>query len=77
MEDHTTKEATTTLNLHKQNTATYTSALINPPAHTNPKIAARQFLIEGVKNFKFAHLDNTQLKTKLNKILSLLELPSG
>ena len=82
-EDHTAEEATTTLNPHKQITMTDASALINPPAHANPKIAARegikarQFLIEGVENSKLAHLDNIQLKTKLNKILSELELPSG
>ena len=82
-EDHTAKEATSTLNPCRQNTTTYASVLINPPAHANPKIAARegikarQFLIEGVKNSNFAHLDNTQIKTELNKILSELELPSS
>ena len=83
MEDYTTKKATSTLNPHRQNTTTYASVLINLLAHANPKIAARegikvrQFLIERVKNSKFAHLDNTQLKTELNNILSELELPSS
>jgi hypothetical protein len=61
----------------------YASALINPPAHANPKIAARegirarQFLIEGIKNSKFSHLDQIQLTTELNKILAEAGLPKG
>jgi hypothetical protein len=57
--------------------------LINPPAHANPRIAARecikarQFAIEGLKNSKFSHLDNLQLKTEFNKIFSELGFPTG
>ena len=57
--------------------------LINPPAHANPRVAARegikarQFAFEGVKNSKFSHLDSTQLKTELNKILLGLGLTAG
>ena len=64
-------------------TNSYASALINPPAHANPKIAARkgikarQFLIKGLKESKFSHLDSFQLKTELNKILPELGLPTG
>jgi hypothetical protein len=61
----------------------YASALINPPAYANPRVAARegikarQFLIAGIKNSKFSHLDMFQLKTELNKILSDLGLTAG
>jgi hypothetical protein len=71
-------QATPTLN-----TRSYASILINPPAHANPRIAAkegikaRQFAIEGIKNSKFSHLDNIQLKAELNKILLALGLSSG
>jgi hypothetical protein len=66
-----------------QNTRSYASILINPPAHANPRIAARegikarQFAIEGIKNSKFSHLDNAQLKVELNKILLATGIPSG
>ena len=62
---------------------TYASALINPPSHANPRVAARegirarQFAVEGVKSSKFSHLDNLQLKTELNKILADLGLAMG
>jgi hypothetical protein len=64
-------------------TNSYASALINPPAHANPRVAARegikarQFLIQGLKESKFSHLDSFQLKTELNKILPEVGLPTG
>jgi hypothetical protein len=60
-------------------TNTYASMLINPPAHANPRIAAkegikaRQFMMEGIGNSKFSHLDNTQLKAVINDILAGLD----
>ena len=65
------------------NPSTYASVLINPPAHANPRIAARegikarQFAIRGIKNSKFSHLDNLKLKAEINKIVAGLGLPSG
>ena len=65
------------------NPNSYASVLINPPAHANPRVAARegikarQFMLEGIKNSKFSHLDTFQLKTELNKIISDLGLTSG
>lgn len=62
---------------------TYASVLVSPPAHANPRVAARegikarQFMLEGIKNSKFSHLDSSQLKFELNKILTELEPPSG
>ena len=62
---------------------TYASILVNPPAHANPKVAARegirarQFMLDGIKNSKFSHLDTSQLKTELNKFLTELGLQSG
>ena len=67
----------------RPSTHTYASVLISPPAHANPRVAARegikarQFAIVGIKNSKFSHLDFTQLKTELNKILTDLEIPTG
>ena len=64
-------------------TNSYASALINPPAHVNPKVAARegikarQFLIQGLKESKFSHLDSFQLKSELNKILPEIGLLTG
>jgi hypothetical protein len=61
----------------------YASVLVSPPAHANPRIAARegikarQFMIEGIKNSKFSHLDTLQLKAELNKILFNAGLNSG
>jgi len=66
-----------------QQTNTYASMLINPPAHANPRVAARegikarQFLIEGIKNSKFSHLDIAHLKTEINTMLSDSGLPTG
>ena len=63
--------------------ASYASILVNPPAHANPRVAAkegikaRQFLIEGMKNSKFSHLDTLQLKALLNNLISELGLQSG
>jgi hypothetical protein len=68
---------------NRQPTNSYASILVNPPAHANPRIAAkegikaRQYLIEGVKNSKFSHLDNIQLKKELNNILSELDHSTG
>jgi hypothetical protein len=68
---------------HRQPANSYASALVNPPAHANPRIAAkegikaRQFLMEGINNSKFSHLDNVQLKTTINNFLSDLDQPSG
>ena len=62
---------------------TYATALINPPPHANPKIAARegikarQFLLEGIKDTKFSHLDTFQLKSELNKILTEMGSDKG
>ena len=67
----------------RQPTNTYASVLINPPAHANPRVAARegikarQFAFEGIKNSKFSHLDSMQLKVELNKILLDLGLSTG
>ena len=67
----------------RQPTSSYASVLINPPAHANPRVAARegikarQFAIGGIKNSKFSHLDCTQLKLELNKIILDLGLTSG
>ena len=66
-----------------RNTSTYASVLVNPPAHANPRVAARegikarQFMLEGIKSSKFSHLDLLQLKAELNKILADLEPPPG
>ena len=67
----------------KAQSNTYASILVNPPAHANPRVAARegirarQFLLEGIKNSKFFHLDNLQLKVELNKFLSDLDPLAG
>ena len=61
----------------------YASVLVNAPVHANPRIGAkegikaRQYLIEGVKNSKFSHYDNMQLKNELNSILSNIDDSSG
>lgn len=62
---------------------TYASALVNAPAHANPRVAARegikarQFLVDGMKDSKFSHLDTIQLKAKLNILISELGLQKG
>jgi hypothetical protein len=59
------------------------SVLVNPPAHANPKIAARegikarQFLIQRLDKSKFSHSDVIQLKDKFNKIIPKLGLQTG
>jgi hypothetical protein len=64
-------------------TGTYASALINPPAHVNPKVAARegikarQFMVSGLNESKLSHLDTFHLKAELNKFLMELGLPTG
>ena len=60
----------------------YASVLVHALAHANPRVAARegikarQFLLEGIKNSKFSHLDSVQLKNELNKILVELGFPT-
>ena len=83
-EDHIIKAPTPPLpSQHDQSIPTYASVLINPPAHANPKVAARegirarQFMLDGIKSSKFSHLDTSQLKTELNKILLDLGLQTG
>ena len=52
---------------------TYASALIKPPPHVNPRIAARegikacQFLLMGIKESAYGQLNSQKLKAKLNK----------
>ena len=68
---------------YTQATTSYASVLVSLPAHANPRIAARegikarQFMIEGIKNLKFSHLDTLQLKIELNKIFINIGLISG
>jgi hypothetical protein len=62
---------------------TYASMLISPPAHANPKVAARegikarQFMIQGLKESKLSHLNTSQLKVEFNRTLSELGLLEG
>jgi len=64
-------------------TNTYASALINPPAHANPKVAARegikarQFMIQGLDGSKLSYLEASQLKAEFNRTLSELGLTGG
>ena len=64
-------------------TGTYTLALVNPPAHANPKVAARegikarQFMVSGLNESKLSHLDTFHLKAEINKLLPELGLPAG
>jgi len=64
-------------------TTTYASVLVNPPAHANPKIAARegikarQFLIQGLDESKLSHSDVIQIKDEFNKLISELGLQTG
>lgn len=61
----------------------YATALVNPPPHANPKVAARegikarQFMLEGINDTKHSHLDIIQLKTELNKLLLESGLEKG
>jgi len=65
---------------YQQVPATYASMLVNPPAHADPRIAAkegikaRQFLIEGIRNSKLSHLDTPKLKEELNNFLAELNM---
>jgi hypothetical protein len=59
---------------------TYASISNSPPPHANPRVSAkegikaRQFLMEGLKDTKFSHMDIFQLKMELNIILGGLGL---
>lgn len=63
--------------------SSYASALIAPPPHANPRVAARegikarQFMLEGMDDTRLAHMDNVQLKLELNKILLEAGLEKG
>ena len=64
-------------------TTMYASALINPPPHANPKLAARegikaqQFAISGIKDSAISHLNNQQIKELLNNTLLDLGMSNG
>jgi hypothetical protein len=79
----TQQNAATPFTTTNTTTATYATALINPPPHANPKIAAkegikaRQFMIEGINKSKLNHLDLFQLKTELNRTFANLGLAQG
>ena len=61
----------------------YASALLNPPPHANPKIAAkegiraRQFLLLGIKESAVSHFDAQKLKAELNKLICDAGLTNG
>src|SRR5271168_3207360 len=82
-EAHLVKIAPIVPTARRPTPTSYASVLVNPPAHANPKIAARegikarQFLIQGINESKFSHLDAIQLKDKFNKILKEIGLPTG
>ena len=58
-------------------------AFINPPPHTNPKLAARegikvrQFALSGLNTSSISHLTPSQIKDPLNNIVTDLGLTSG
>ena len=62
---------------------TYATALINPPPHTNPKLAARegikarQFLIQGIEDTNLILKDTQQIKAELNKTAKELGMDTG
>jgi hypothetical protein len=62
---------------------TYASALINPPAHANPKLAARegikarQFLLQSIKESAYGHHDTQKLKAEINRIAKEMGLTEG
>ena len=62
---------------------TYASALINPPPHANPKLAARegikarQFALTGIQESAISHLNNLQLKDLLNNTITELGMTVG
>ena len=82
-EAHLVKIAPIAPTAGRPTTTSYASVLVNPPAHANPKIAARegikarQFLIQGINESKFSHLNVIQLKDEFNKILTELGLSTG
>jgi len=60
---------------------TYAEALVNPPSHANPRLAAReairarQFMLEGLdRESKAGQMGSTQLKAELNRIIGKLGL---
>jgi hypothetical protein len=61
----------------------YAAIANNPPPHANPRVAAkegikaRQFLLEGLTNTKFSHIDVFQIKTEFNNLLAGLGLTNG
>ena len=62
---------------------TYTSALINPLPHANPKLAVRegikacQFAITGINDTAISHLNNLQLKELLNNTITDIRMKTG
>jgi hypothetical protein len=62
---------------------TYASVLVNPPAHANPKLAARegikarQFVLLGIKNSALDRYDTQKQKAGLNKIARELGMTEG
>lgn len=70
-------------NLSTRVSTTYATALINPPPHVNPKLAARegirarQFLISGIGESAFGQYDTQKLKAELNKITGEIGLKEG
>jgi hypothetical protein len=65
------------------NSYSYASALINPPPHVNPKLAARegirarQFVVEGAEHSDLKRLDHQKLKEDMNKALRDLGASEG
>jgi len=60
---------------------TYAEALVNPPSHANPRLAAReairarQFMLEGLgRDSKLGQMGSPQLKTELNRVAGKLGL---
>lgn len=71
--------STQTRNAHR--TQTYADALVAPPSHADPRLAAkegikaRQLMLEGTDdNPKMCEMDNMQLKEELNRITRSLGL---
>ena len=75
---HVVSQPNTTNNttLARDGTRTYAQATVSPPAHANPKLAARegirarQFMLEGVdRESKIGGMNNSQLKSEFERIL--------
>ncbi len=75
---HVVSQPNTTNNttLACDGTRTYAQATVSPPAHANPKLAARegirarQFMLEGVdRESKIGGMNNSQLKLEFERIL--------